>query len=835
MADTSMNKETKREDALPQNFLQNSYNSNEVSKEFSSTPPAAEPSLGIAATTRSPTPPFSASSSITSSSRDSSFSSENEEEDDHHQRQRSRSYSSSSSTSSSSFSSSSSSSFNDNSPSSAPKPQPQNKSISSAAHSKEAGHKRKREDPSDSLSSFSDPPSIATENKALPSSSSASSSVNRNPHLQFEKSDSEYIPLPVIRTKMQMAQVLRSVVEDTQTYPWKTYRMLDYFRTAVQMFIAEVRQEYRLQNQGSLRNGKPLTRFTWKNKGELAICFACLCDMLKLLYDKVRPGPLKPLWDDFVEQLAPLLMHGSRIPAAVLSANTYHTKFMDWQKGGTRYGGESSRSNVRFPSAAERQVKVETFLRSGVGYNIKAVVVDPSMAGGQMYPVSKPRPTAVPTPSLSSASSSSSPLGSYSNFSSLPPGVGGGMTSFMHSFPLRPGGKVAVKAAAGPGQAGVAGTNLVPPAPPRQIPEEMRHLFWLAALARIKGGDLSASFPDHRAPLMIAFGKLCEMSKTREEKLVLVSIIRGSSHGIHHIMERLGGLVSFRQFAASFIAESDSEGLMLLVNTVARLRLSCWSRISQEVWCTDLRQKRGFDLQWLRQLPMIPTNKRAAWGALLLMLEEKFIFTLPLEALDARRQQLQAQETSAGMLRSPSSVSLANRTLSSTMGSLEAIGLQAATADNRIPMRNWKWPRLHTFYARRLPDDWRAPVFLNEDDESAVNSFLEKRQAFFEEEQEKWKNEILERIANVQGSGNSFSFSPLSKSSSFSGCSSPNDDEDHPVPNEFGSSGESLQHGESSPSFPVPSVPLWYDPFALLGVVPPSKIEKMEALEEEAG
>lgn len=407
------------------------------------------------------------------------------------------------------------------------------------------------------------------------------------------------------------------------------------------------------------------------------------------------------------------------------------------------------------------------------------------------------------------------------------------MTSGMRSFPLRPGGKVAVQGAAGPGQAGVAGTNVVPPSPPRQIPEEMRHLFWLAALAHIKGGNPTASFPDHRAPLMIAFGKLCEMSKTREEKLVLVSIIRGSSQGIHHIMERLGGLVSFRQFAASFIAESDSEGLMLLVDTVARLRIPCWSRISQDVWCTDLRQKRGFDLQWLRQLPMIPTNKRAAWGALLLMMEEKFIFTLPLEALETRRQQQQAQEVSAGMLSSPTSVSFANSTMSSTMGSLESVGLQAATADNRIPMRNWKWPRLHTFYARRLPDEWRAPVFLNEEDESAVNSFLEKRQAFFEEEQERWKKEVLERIANVQSSGNSFSLSTTSKSSFLSGCSSTYGDVDHPEHNEFRSSGESLQHGESSPSSPLPSVPIWYDPFALLGVLPLSNVIKTEALEEK--
>lgn len=644
-----------------------------------------------------------------------------------------------------------------------------------------------------------------------------------------------------------MSHVLRILVEDTRVYPWKTYRMLDYFRTAVQMFIAEARQEYRAQHQGALRNGKPLSRFTWKNKGELAICFACLCDMLKLLYDRLRPGPLKPVWEDFVDQLAPLLMHGSRIPAVVLSANTYHTKFMDWQKGGTRYGGGSSRANVRFPSVSERQVKVETFLRSGVGYNIQAVVVDPSMIGNQLYPVSKPRPSSVPTPSFTSSavssSSTASPMGSFSNFASLPPGVGGGMTSGMRHFPLRPNGRATEHTGIGTNSSptGYTEPNTVPP-PPRQIPEEMRHLYWLSALAHIKGGDPTACFPDSRAPLMIAFGKLCEMSKTQEERLVLVHIIRGSSPGIHTIMERLGGLICFRQFAATFIAEGDSAGLMLLVDTVARLRTPCWSRLSQDAWCTDLHQKRGYDLQWLRQLPMIPTEKRAAWGALLLMMEEKFIFTLPLEEIEARRQKQQTQESSGGLLSSPTSVALAiGSPVLSTVGSLGSVGLQAATADNKILMRNWKWPRLHTFYARRLPDEWRAPMFLDEEGEAAVNTFIEKRQAFLDEEQERWKKEIMACITLARGGKGGVRSSDRGQVAllSSSQCAPPFGESlslqtehqksiaCHSISDSDGSAKQASNPYASAGT----TIPLWYDPLELLGVLPSSKVVKHEATE----
>lgn len=585
--------------------------------------------------------------------------------------------------------------------------------------------------------------------------------------------------------------VLRTMLEDTNRYPWGMHRRLDYFRTAVYMFIAEVRREYRVQSKMALRNGKAITRFTWRNKGELAVCFACCCDMLKLLYDSIRPGPMRPMWDVFVNQLAAVLMVGSRIPSAVLSVNTYHTKFMDWQKGGTRYAGESSRSNVRFPSVSERQVKVETFLRSGAGYNIQAVVVDPSTISGAPTRESATKVfhslTATPTLPSSSATASNRTGMTATAVGSPTSGSGSG-NPLVPAF--RPGVKGSVPLRLPVKNASPNG-SMAQPAAPRQIPEEMRHLYWLSMLAHVKGGEPTTAFPDSRAALMSAFTRVCDMAKTLDEMSVLVQIIRASSPGIQTIFERLGGLLTFRNYASSFITEGDSERLMMLVDTVARLRCSCWSRLSQETWCTDMRPKRGIDLQWLRQLSLIPTAKRAAWGALLLMMEERFIFTLPLE------QQLEARHSSSAS---------ASLLMGSSSIPVDAKGVRDTAADNRAQgIRGWKWPRINTFNAKRLPEEWRAsPLFLSDREEAELHAYLEAKQKFLEEEQERWRSSIHALIAAQRKRGTSGS-SPVTDV-------------------------ESANDTATSSEMPIP---LWYDPLQVLGIEPPLKsVKREESIDE---
>lgn len=608
--------------------------------------------------------------------------------------------------------------------------------------------------------------------------------------------------LPPLRDRQQINVLLRTMLEDTNRYPWGTHRMLDYFRTAVHMFISEVRREYRTQAKMASRNGKAITRFTWRNKGELAVCFACCCDMLKLFYDSIRPGPMRPMWDVFVHQLVSVLMTGSRIPSAVLSANTYHTKFMDWQKGGTRYAGESSTANVRFPSVSERQVKVETFLRSGAGYNIQAVVVDPSTISSVPSKESAARSfhSLTATPNLPS---SSSPASSTAN--RAPNTGGGGSTATSPSSPsggplvpaFRPGvkGSVPLRLPA-KNTSGSGGGSMAQPAAPRQIPEEMRHLYWLSMLAHVKGGEPTSAFPDSRAALMAAFTRVCEMAKTLDEMAVLVKIIRASSPGIQTIFERLGGLITFRNYASSFITEGDSERLMMLVDTVARLRCPCWGRISQETWCTDMRPKRGIDLQWLRQLTLIPTAKRAAWGALLLMMEERFIFTLPLE------QQLEARQSTGA--------TASTLVGSSTSPLAESKGLRDAAADNKVQgLRGWKWPRINTFNAKRLPEEWRAsPLFLSDQEQKELHAYLDAKQKYLEEEQERWRSSIQSLMAAQRKRSSTAAAGTAGLSASTDTSTS--------------------DHRSDSPEGEDMPIPLWYDPLQVLGIQPPLKSVKRE-------
>ncbi|CAD2214118.1 hypothetical protein AGDE_14860 [Angomonas deanei] len=196
----------------------------------------------------------------------------------------------------------------------------------------------------------------------------------KNPSLQFEKPDHEYIPLPNVRDERTRNRLLRVFLLDRTRYPERRHRMLDYFRASVEMFVHQVVVENVEQSASAAKHGRQHTRFIWKNKGELAICFACCCDMLKLFYDTIQPSPIKPVWDAFVKQFAQFAIEESKIPTSILDEKTYNIKYLDWQKGGTRYVGESA-SNVRFPSVQERRVKVETYLRSGEGYTLQAVQV----------------------------------------------------------------------------------------------------------------------------------------------------------------------------------------------------------------------------------------------------------------------------------------------------------------------------------------------------------------------------------------------------------------------------------------------------------------------------
>ncbi|KPI88206.1 hypothetical protein ABL78_2710 [Leptomonas seymouri] len=547
--------------------------------------------------------------------------------------------------------------------------------------------------------------------------------VRLNPDLRFERPDNEYIRLPPLRDLQQVPTVLRRISVDKQRYPEGRHRMLDYFRVAVEMFVTEVRREYRQQYLTAQRNGKTLQRFTWKNNGELAICFACCCDMLKLLYDSIQPGPLKPLWDGFVGQLVPLLIIESRVPVNILSEQTYQVKYMDWQKGGTRYGGDQHTTNVRFPSAKDRRLKIETYLKSGAGVKLamqtQAISSEPYSAAS----------AAAAATALSPLPPSAVPPARTVTEEAKPPFAGRLLGSVGVKVPLAPGAvvarppvKVPLKLASGShGQAQAAAVPPLASTGIKQMPSEMRHLFWLSVLAHVKGGEATQAFPDDRLEVLPGLLQLCEMTENTAEMRILLDVLAASSGGVQATFERLGGLLSFRRFASHFIQCADADALMQLVEQLTRWRVSAWGRVSQQAWQTNMTQKRTPDLTWLRTLPLIPEAKRAAWGALLLVLEQRFIFRAPrpddMAGAGLKRQRTEGQT-----------------------------GDLCAVLSDSVDMQKWVVPRVNIFSAVRLPVELRVPPLCSRLEEDTVR-FLNAKRSYAEATQRDWCKRIEKILA----------------------------------------------------------------------------------------
>ncbi|CCW59927.1 unnamed protein product [Phytomonas sp. EM1] len=582
--------------------------------------------------------------------------------------------------------------------------------------------------------------------------------IQLNPDLRFERPDNEYIPLPRVQNTSQVSSFLRCILNDRTHYPEGCYRMVDYFRAAVELFLQRVRLEYKQQVEMARRNGNSMTRFIWRNKGELAVYFACCCDMLKLLYDSLQPGPMKPLWSAFAQQLAPLLIVESHLPSTVLTEHTYHTKYMDWQKGGTRYVGEHSSANIRFPSAQERRLKIEAYLRSGTGYQMETGgVVDPP-AGGRpgpsLPPATRPSPVssrALP-PSLTVV-----PPGTRMEVKTIPPPLSGGKPPpFIPPWGSAGGGR-----GEGPGPVRGGGSRALPrnptPHPPaapvavKQMPDEMRHLFWLSALAHIKGGEAGACFPDERAAAMPGFVRVCEITRLPREICVLVDILAASSEGIQTVFERLGGMIILRRFVSVLVRERDERSLIHVIRQLVQFRgPSFWGIASQKAWRTNDTNKLTDDLTWLRGLTLIPIESRAAWGALVLVMEEKYIFKASREEMEETRKRSRAND--------PLAISTSPMTG----------GLHSTLSDN-CDFQRWKLPRVNTLAAVRLPVELRAPPFSSDLEKDTID-FINTKKNYAMSMQEEWRARILAAVRSRHV------------------------DED------------------------CVSIPLWYDPFQLLGI-----------------
>ncbi|EAN87832.1 hypothetical protein C3747_7g146 [Trypanosoma cruzi] len=536
-------------------------------------------------------------------------------------------------------------------------------------------------------------------------------SLQLNPELVFEQPDASWIDIP-----HGSGSVFRRVVTNYDDFPERRYRVVDYFRTAVEMFVTQVRQEYTHQYLQAKKNDRANIRFIWRNKGELAICFAACCDMLKLLYDRFRPGLERPNWDGIVGQFVLFLMAESRIPAAVLTEQTYKTKFLDWRKGGTRYQGEQLTSNVRFPSAEERRTKIETYLRSGEGYSIEST-------GVELPSVVRPVPTHVKMADAPVGQEETQNSGALDGSNLASPLVGFSRAR----APVKMRSKSHMK----PPQAVIAG---------KQSAEEYRHLHWLAKLTQITGCSPTLEFPAERSYMILAFVRLCETSEMPEQFVTIMNILVRSSLTIQSAFERGGGMVVLRRFVGTLVRLKDACGLINLLEQILRLKLSSWSHSSQQSWLRDLLGNSGNDLRWLRALDIVPPDKQATWSPLITALEQRYVLSNSREE-EVRRGAKRARLDNDEALR---------------MSMADNVGVSKLA------------PYISTAFCVSLPGEFCAPPLSSEMEQDTI-SFLNKKLRYCEEAQVTWRDAILKAL------------------------------------------------GGSCPGIPIP---LWYDPYQLLGVDP---------------
>ncbi|KAH9581954.1 hypothetical protein LSM04_001556 [Trypanosoma melophagium] len=530
--------------------------------------------------------------------------------------------------------------------------------------------------------------------------------------------------------------VLRRIVTNYDDFPEGRYRVVDYLRTAVEMFITQLRHEYAHQRQQAQKAGRTMARFTWRNKGELAICFAASCDMLKLLYDQLRPGPDRPSWEGVVSQFILFLITESRVPPTILTEQTYNTKFLDWRKGGTRYQGEQLASNVRFPSAEERRVKIETYLRSGAGYSIESTVLEAPVGvqsvreGSAVFNtnnVSTVTTAATITATTTRTTITTTTTTSTSNITA-PAAIGNGNSN--SSSPIAPlvgfpRGQAPVKVP----------TKLSMKGPPvlvagKQAVDEYRHLQWLAKLTQITGGSPTLEFPEERSHMILAFVRFCETSEIPDHFIIIMNILIKSGEKIQDLFERSGGMVVLRRFVGTLVRLKDANGLMNLIDRILRMKLTAWGHSSQQSWLRDLLGNSGGDLKWMRTLDVIPAEKQNTWETLVSTLEERYVLALSREA-GAQQQQQQQQEQlqrqeHRGLKRG-------------RMGAMEE-ALRASLGDSV----GGGTPALcvSTALCAALPCELRAPP-LSSGIEHDTISYLNKKRQLCEEAQVSWRVAIL--------------------------------------------------------------------------------------------
>ncbi|KAG8347827.1 hypothetical protein TRVL_01345 [Trypanosoma vivax] len=537
--------------------------------------------------------------------------------------------------------------------------------------------------------------------------------VKLNRDLTFALPDNCRINIP-----KGTSSVVQTVATDYELFPEGRYRTIDYFRAAVEMFLNEVRSEYEQQMRRSKKKDSSNVRFTWGNKGELAICFAGCCDMLKLLYDSFSSGHCKAYWNSIVGSFIDFLISESRIPQSVLNKRTYHTKYMDWRDGGTRYQGAQPTANVRFPSVSERRVKIETYLRTGSRYHIETSAVE-SPTGARAGP-------------LSSSCASQVSTGNGVVYSSIPAHATNHAQSHPKTHTVR----------RAPLTSPLAGAGLQPsPMPPRSSPlvkvpakkcaeispcaadgkkdiDASGRVNWQTELCQIVGHSDLSGFPDDRLSMIPDFVRLCEGARTSNHIRTLVSILAASSVKVQLLFEQNGGVVVLRRLMDRLIHLCDSESMTFFLIHVLRMKLQSWSNQSKRSWLCDLLGNVGEDLKWLRTLEIVPHEEHQSWTDLVTRLEQRYV-------LSTSRERREQQQSGSKRTRPDREETLPPLT--------DGVGINKSA------------PCISTSFCVCLPGEFRAPLQSSEMEHNTVN-FLNKKLQYCENAQRTWREKLIKAL-----------------------------------------------------------------------------------------
>nr|CCC93636.1 conserved hypothetical protein [Trypanosoma congolense IL3000] len=422
---------------------------------------------------------------------------------------------------------------------------------------------------------------------------STCSYIKHNRELHFEKPDDSLLNIP-----LGTNNIVHFVATDYKRFPHGCYRTVDYFRAAAEAFLKQLRSEYARQCSRPQEGGSTNKRFTWSNKGPMAVCFAASCDMLKLLYEFILVGNERPEWDTIVDHFILFLISESQLPQNGVTETTYYTKYMDWCKGGTRYQNSNFKSNIRFPSAAQRRLAVEGYLRSGLWDTVapQAVVLVARKAHTDKGNAADIVPT--------SETSTSGPPGSGPCVEDSAPYV---------DIVKRQNQQGSTKNVA-------AFANAV------QLREmELSRFRWRIGLQKIVGGLSTSELPDERSKKVLSFVRLCEMSWNYDQLDIIMNIIVGSSENIQILFERYGGIVALRRLIGKIRQAEGAPSLLSFMLSLLNMKLKSWSAGSRQSWLHDDQGRNRGNLKWLRALDIIPSSKQVVWLELVTKLERKYV------------------------------------------------------------------------------------------------------------------------------------------------------------------------------------------------------------------